>query len=41
MARGTEKKAIVVDDEDHEFFVARLGGIARATETKIYAWIRN
>ncbi|MDT9546367.1 MAG: transposase [Chlorobium phaeovibrioides] len=39
MARGTEKRAIVVDDKDREFFVDRLGGIARATETKIYAWV--
>jgi len=39
MARGTEKRVIVVDDDDREFFVERLGAIARATETKIYAWV--
>ena len=38
MVRGIEGKRIVVDDEDRGFFVSRMGKVAVATETSVYAW---
>jgi len=38
MVRGIEGMNIVVDDYDRAFFVTRLGEVAIATGTKIYAW---
>lgn len=38
MVRGIEGNSIVSDDADRAFFVSRMGKIAAATETKIYAW---
>src|SRR3989304_5421188 len=36
--RGLERGAIVKDDADREAFVTRLGKVAQATGTTIYAW---
>ena len=36
--RGIDRGQIVVDREDREAFVARLGDIATATGTTLYAW---
>lgn len=36
--RGLERGAIVKDDADREAFVTRLGEVARATGTHVYAW---
>src|SRR3972149_430615 len=36
--RGLERGAIVRDDQDREAFVTRLGTVAQATGTPIYAW---
>jgi REP element-mobilizing transposase RayT len=38
MVRGIEKMPIVQDDEDRQRFVDRLGKVAVATGTTIYAW---
>jgi REP element-mobilizing transposase RayT len=38
MVRGTEGMAIVQDDEDRKGFVDRLGMVAAATGTSMYAW---
>src|SRR5271157_3871438 len=38
MLRGMERGQIVADREDREAFVARLGDIATATGTTLYAW---
>lgn len=38
MVRGIEGNSIVSDDADRAFFVSRMGKVAVATETKIYAW---
>ncbi|NTW68236.1 MAG: hypothetical protein HGB23_00120 [Chlorobiaceae bacterium] len=38
MVRGIEGNSIVFDDADRAFFVSRMGKIATATATKIYAW---
>ena len=36
--RGIEKKKIVDDEDDRSNFVARMGELAKGTETAIYAW---
>ena len=36
--RGIERRPIVNDDKDRENFVSRLGHLAGATETGIFAW---
>ncbi len=36
--RGLERGMIVRDDTDRDAFVARLGDVAQATRTAIYAW---
>jgi REP element-mobilizing transposase RayT len=36
--RGLERGRIVADEEDREAFVARLGELATATGTTLYAW---
>ncbi len=36
--RGLERGAIVKDDADRAAFVARLGAVAQATGTALYAW---
>lgn len=38
MVRGINGREIVLDDDDRSFFVSRLGQLAKATETSIYAW---
>ncbi len=38
MVRGIEGNRIVIDDEDRFFFVSRMGKVASATDTSIYAW---
>lgn len=38
IVRGFEKRRIVDDQRDREEFVARLGALAAATTTVIYAW---
>jgi REP element-mobilizing transposase RayT len=38
MVRGIEGNSIVVDDEDRMYFVSRMGKVAAATGTSIYAW---
>ncbi|MEE9905955.1 MAG: transposase [Chlorobium sp.] len=38
MVRGIEGNSIVTDDDDRRFFVSRLGKVATATGTGIYAW---
>jgi REP element-mobilizing transposase RayT len=38
MVRGIEGNNIVTDDVDRDFFVSRMGMVAAATKTKIYAW---
>ena len=38
MVRGIEGMNIVEDDEDREYFVTRLGLVATATGTSLYAW---
>ncbi|MBC8524011.1 MAG: transposase [Chlorobium phaeobacteroides] len=38
MVRGIEGNTIVADDEDRGFFVSRMGKVASATGTSIYAW---
>ncbi|NTU44887.1 MAG: hypothetical protein HGA99_05100 [Chlorobiaceae bacterium] len=38
MVRGIEGNSIVSDDADRAFFVSRMGKVAAATKTKIYAW---
>jgi len=38
IVRGTEQGRIVADRKDRENFVERLGEVARATGTTIYAW---
>lgn len=38
MARGIEGNRIVSDDQDRSFFVSRMGKVAKATGTIIYAW---
>jgi hypothetical protein len=35
--RGIEKREIVVDDEDRDIFVSRMGAVALKTGTNIYA----
>jgi REP-associated tyrosine transposase len=37
--RGIEKRKIVDDDADREDFVQRLGELAAATKTAVYAWV--
>ena len=36
--RGLERGQIVADAQDREAFVARLGALAAATGTMVYAW---
>jgi REP element-mobilizing transposase RayT len=36
--RGIEKREIVIDDEDRDIFVSRMGTVALKTATSIYAW---
>jgi len=36
--RGIERRRIIDDDEDREYFVSRMGEVASDTETTIYAW---
>lgn len=36
--RGIEKREIVLDDEDRQNFVSRIGMVAQKTGTSIYAW---
>jgi putative transposase len=38
MVRGANGREIVVDEDDRSFFVSRLGQLAKATKTSIYAW---
>jgi putative transposase len=38
MVRGIEGNSIVADDEDRLYFVSRMGTVAAATGTSIYAW---
>jgi REP element-mobilizing transposase RayT len=38
IARGIEKGLIVIDDDDRNAFLSRMGGIARKTSTQIYAF---
>ena len=38
MVRGIEGNRIVTDDDDRKSFVSRMGRVASATETPIYAW---
>jgi len=38
MVRGIEGNSIVADDEDRMYFVLRMGKVAAATGTSIYAW---
>jgi len=38
IVRGIEKRRIVDDQKDRESFVSRLGEMASATGTTIYAW---
>ena len=38
ITRGIEKRRIVDDDKDREFFVGRMGDLSQRTETAIYAW---
>ena len=38
MVRGIEGNRIVTDDVDRKSFVSRMGRVASATETPIYAW---
>ena len=38
MVRGIEGNRIVTDDDDRHLFLSRLGIVATATGTKIYAW---
>jgi len=38
MVRGIEGKGIVMDDDDREFFVSRMGMLAQNTGTLIFAW---
>ncbi|NTU97233.1 MAG: hypothetical protein HGA62_05370 [Chlorobiaceae bacterium] len=38
MVRGIEGNNIVADDEDRRYFVSRMGMVAAATGTSIYAW---
>lgn len=38
MVRGIEGNSIVADDEDRMYFVSRMGKVAAATGTCIYAW---
>lgn len=38
MVRGIECNSIVEDEGDREYFVTRLGSVASATGTSIYAW---
>lgn len=38
MVRGIDGYGIVMDDADREHFVSRLGRLAKATGTTIYAW---
>ena len=38
MVRGIEGNSIVADDEDRMYFVSRMGKVAAATGTSIYAW---
>ncbi|NTU50348.1 MAG: hypothetical protein HGA87_05630 [Desulfobulbaceae bacterium] len=34
-----EKREIVIDDEDRDLFVSRMGDVALKTGTRIYAWV--
>jgi REP-associated tyrosine transposase len=36
--RGLERRTLFTDDEDRRAFVERLGGVAQATSTAVYAW---
>ena len=38
IVRGIEKRRIVDDDADRKNFVQRLGELAAATKTAVYAW---
>jgi putative transposase len=38
MVRGMEGNCIVSDDDDRKFFVTRMGVVAAATGTTVYAW---
>ena len=38
MARGLERRAIFRDDRDRQAFVDRLATLARATQTRVFAW---
>lgn len=38
IVRGIERREIVRDDQDRAAFVARMGAVATATQTIIYAW---
>ena len=38
MVRGIERGLVVLDDEDRQSFINRLGKAAKATGTTIYAW---
>jgi putative transposase len=38
MVRGIDRTAIVVDDEDRQSFLERIGKAAEATGTTVYAW---
>ena len=38
IARGIERRAIFVDDEDRERFLARLSDVVVATRTDLLAW---
>ena len=35
---GIERKKIVVDENDRQDFVSRMGGLSSETDTAIYAW---
>ncbi|MEW5746831.1 MAG: transposase [Nitrospirota bacterium] len=38
ICRGIEKKAIVSDDRDRDYFIERFGNLAAKTDTAVYAW---
>ncbi|MEW5746919.1 MAG: hypothetical protein AB1805_15935, partial [Nitrospirota bacterium] len=40
ICRGIEKKAIVSDDRDRDYFIERFGNLAAKTDTAVYAWER-
>ncbi len=38
MVRGIDGCAIVMDDDDRDYFVLRMGTLSKTTDTKIFAW---